>query len=334
MKLQVTAAAIAAVTALLLLTGCPNGRQVTYIALGNNSDQSPSGIIRSSYDGTDWETDRTQEFDSLVRGVAFGDGRFVVVAPGYAYHSTDGLQWSEVTPSVYCNLEDVAYGWNPYAMVFTDYFIAVGGTFTNPAESVMLRSSDGGATWSDCSPSSPEFVLWGVAFGEETFVAVGENDPSGGTLQATMYYSPNGGESWYTCNNRPMDDLYDVAWGNGKFVAVGRSGTIVYSDDGITWSAAANPAGTQNLYGVAYGPGEKWVAVGATGTLMHSPDGVTWTDNSLGSLGTYDLLDVAYSGGRYIMISSDIIFYSDDGVTWPTGKSFTGNRGLKAVGGR
>ena len=55
----------------------------------------------------------------------------------------------------------------------------------------------------------------------------------------------------------------------GIFVAVGASGTILTSPDGITWTARTS--GTTNiLYGVTWS-GTQFVAVGGSGTIVTSP---------------------------------------------------------------
>jgi hypothetical protein len=61
-----------------------------------------------------------------------------------------------------------------------------------------------------------------------------------------------------------LNHLSSVAYGNGLFVAVGRSdagrGTILTSPDGVTWTVRASPTSNQ-LNGVTYGNG-LFVAVG------------------------------------------------------------------------
>ena len=69
--------------------------------------------------------------------------------------------------------------------------------------------------------------------------------------------------------------LRGVAFGNGRFVAVGGDGTIVHSSDGDSWQQATNNATSNWLLGVAFGNG-RFVAVGFDGTIVHSSDGDSW----------------------------------------------------------
>ncbi|MDE0217677.1 MAG: hypothetical protein OXJ90_00300 [Spirochaetaceae bacterium] len=61
-----------------------------------------------------------------------------------------------------------------------------------------------------------------------------------------------------------------MAYGGGRFVAVGSGGTIVHSTDGSSWQEADASAATEWLHGVSYG-GERFVAVGGNGTIVASP---------------------------------------------------------------
>jgi hypothetical protein len=63
-------------------------------------------------------------------------------------------------------------------------------------------------------------------------------------------------------------DIRGVTYGGGKFVAVGDSGKIAYSSDGVNWTAGSGTS-SGTLYGVAYGGG-KFVAVGASGLMAYS----------------------------------------------------------------
>ena len=60
-----------------------------------------------------------------------------------------------------------------------------------------------------------------------------------------------------------------MTYGNGLFVAVGGSGTILTSPDGVTWTARTSGTGN-GLRGVAYG-NNTFVAVGEYGTILTSP---------------------------------------------------------------
>ncbi len=162
-------------------------------------------------------------------------------------------------------------------------YVAVGSSGT------MLTSSDG-ISW-DNKSSGTSLTLSGVTYGNNKFLTLGI---SGSTR--TMLTSSNG-TSWtstsWTCSDcRPDPDnnssnqtynftLEDVTYGNSTFVAVGTSGTILTSSDGISWDNKSS--GTSlTLSGVTYG-NNKFLTLGISGstrTMLTSSNGTSWTSTS------------------------------------------------------
>lgn len=109
-------------------------------------------------------------------------------------------------------------------------------------------------------------------------------------------------------------NIKDVAYGDGKFVAVDNVGNIYYSEDnGATWinNGVICDSG---LNAIVYGDG-KFVVVGNAGKSYHSEDGITWTAGTNDS--TYAMTDIAYGDGKFVAISNDVkSYYSEDGITW------------------
>jgi photosystem II stability/assembly factor-like uncharacterized protein len=103
--------------------------------------------------------------------------------------------------------------------------------------------------------------IWGIAYGNSTFVAVGNSGKAA--------YSTDNGRTWTATENTTFGDkdINGIAYGNDKFVAVGNSGKAAYStDNGATWTAIADTTfgSTSTINGIAYGGG-RFVAVGADG---------------------------------------------------------------------
>ena len=71
------------------------------------------------------------------------------------------------------------------------------------------------------------------------------------------------------------DNLYDIHYANGLWVAVGGGGAITTSGDGETWTKRTSNV-SDNLYNVHYANG-LWVAVGGGEAITTSGDGETWT---------------------------------------------------------
>ena len=115
--------------------------------------------------------------------------------------------------------------------------------------------------------------------------------------------------------------------GSNLYVAVGNTGTMYTSPDGITWTSRTSGFGAQHIYDVAYGNG-LWVAVGSNGVLTTSTDGVTWTARTA-NMSTNIIYAVTYANSLWVAVgqgggatNTGGIIYSSDGLTW-TRKSQT-----------
>ena len=107
-----------------------------------------------------------------------------------------------------------------------------------------------------------------------------------------------------------------ATYGNGVFVAVGSSGKISTSPDGITWTAQTPPH-VSSIDSIAFGNG--LFAILSTGELWTSPDGVTWTSRTSG-FGANATLDVDFVNGRFLATANisakTRVSSSPDGITW------------------
>jgi photosystem II stability/assembly factor-like uncharacterized protein len=60
-------------------------------------------------------------------------------------------------------------------------------------------------------------------------------------MDGRMAYSDDG-ITWTAIPNSTFgtSNIHGIAYGGGKFVAVGQQGKMAYSDDGITWTRVAD----------------------------------------------------------------------------------------------
>jgi hypothetical protein len=127
-----------------------------------------------------------------------------------------------------------------------------------------------------------------------------------------------GVERWFTVTSANNFTPRAVTYGNGVFVAVGPSGSIQTSTDGITWTNRTS-ANTGLLYGVAYGNGV-FVAVGSVGSpaIQSSTDGITWTNRTSANTNSGAwLFAVTYGEGIFVVTGRlGAIQTSTDGITW------------------
>ena len=147
----------------------------------------------------------------------------------------------------------------------------------------------------------------------------------------------------------PVDRFYDtpnarvhsIAYGNGRFVAVGERGAVVvamalaptnYSARWINISGVSD----DNLIGVEYGNG-MYLAISDGGMVMTSPDGIEWTRHWLGMRGNLTgegVTSLAYGNGLFVAVarSRGFMFSSPDGTNWTRrGHSTLGSNGFMDV---
>ena len=183
-----------------------------------------------------------------LNGIAYGNGRFVVVGDaGTILTSTNSADWS---PCSFSNPNDL------HGITFGDgAFVAVGRAGT------ILTSPDG-LCWTN-QVSGTSHYLKGIAWGNGQYVAVG-NGP-------TLLTSPDS-TTWMAQAPNTIKDLNAVAFANGAFVAVGDSGTVVTSADGVTWSLDISGS-SKNLRGLT-GRNSSFVIVGNDGTTLNSTNAI------------------------------------------------------------
>lgn len=157
------------------------------------------------------------------------------------------------------------------------------------------------------------------------WVAVGEN---GGLATSTSTTA----SSWTArTSSFGTTEIEQVrAGGDGYFVAVGASGKLATSQDGITWTQRTSNFGADTIFDVAFGNGI-WCAVGASGKISTASDPTgTWTSQSALFGGTR-AVGVSYGNGLWVALSltGEISTATDPTGTW-TARTST----LTAGGGR
>lgn len=122
---------------------------------------------------------------------------------------------------------------------------------------------------------------------------------------------------WEWVNPRPQGNiLADVTFGNGRYVAVGHTGTVLTSTDGTTWTLidTGTSAWLQAvLWSAAHG---RFIAVGNDGEITHSPDGLTWSP--LRWEGARFLYGIAEGNGAIVAVGdgATILRSVDGGTIW------------------
>lgn len=168
----------------------------------------------------------------------------------------------------------------------------------------------GGPSWV-AVPSGTSRDLLGVASDGNGFVAVG------GGIGTSVILVSRDGTRWDRVNYDAQAQLTSVAYGDGRYIAVGFDNTVLVSSDGTSWQRAYGPSlGYFNR--VAFGGG-RFVAVSAFGFLLVSADATaqSWQVVRMDTGAAMDLAGVTYGNGRWVVVGQlGQIWVSEDALAW------------------
>jgi|GEM_PF-1186507 len=294
-----------------------------FVAVGGYDDEAGSmAVIATSPDGTAWRV-RAQGTLGMLRGVAYGYGRFVAVGNSKV-RSPGSVEWADLiltsADGEIWTPQSLGTGNTFYAVTYGNgRFVAVGYGWAGGYSFATAITSTDGVTW-DSHPMRPTSLdnlgnPYAVAYGGGIFVAVGDNG---------RVFTSTDGADWTPQSSGMAGTLQGVVYGDGKFVAVGLSYAgspyLVYtSEDGSTWNSCA-PGGIDVLNGITYGSGV-FVAVGylgagvaTTGRIIASTDGTSWTPQADSSDWIYA---AAYGNGTFVATGeAGAVLSSPDGLAW------------------
>lgn len=272
------------------------------MAIGGNSaaytcvcDQNPTTVSKLQIS--------SPPIISTFNGLAF-DGEYYTVLGEYGriLQSLNLQSWSDIRVGMQDSFSSVA------ATGTGSEFFAVGKL------GQIYHSSDGETWESQAAAVGGNLDYIGVASQNGTHVAVG---------QAGLI-SRNTGLAWVNQTSGTSNDLNAVAWIGDKFLAVGNSGTLLKSDNGIDWVPATSTSVTsEHLQDIVW-TGAKVVVVGDGSVVLTSTDrGLQWSSITIPNF--TKLHSIAWSGARYIIagigVNNDILL-SDDGVSWTPQRSY------------
>lgn len=278
---------------------------------------SGSNAIYTSPDLQDWTSvDVDPSARTVLNTVCFGGGLFIAGGAGapdspngvqhasVVLFSSDGVGWSSASLS----------GLDAFGEIKSSAFAA--GQFVAAQSKSFLRSTNG-TVWE--AVDAPEFrgTLQGIAGSAAgRFVAVGA---AGALLRSDE------ARTWTVVSNSPRDEIQDMQYAGGRFVAVGGtpyylggpvgSAVVLTSINGIDWHASLTNLVSQ-LSAASSGNGQ-WVVCGDDGGIYTSDDAMNWTDHSLPPT-THDLRHLVYGNGRFVAFaaSRDLVYHSANGADW------------------
>lgn len=273
---------------------------------------SQQGPVLSSRDGINWTLGtRTQSLTSWpIRCVAYGNGKWIAGGhSGTVLSSTDGQNWKPQN-SVRENVLDLSYGNGLWVAVG----LAVTSTSTDgenwkttewknwPLEELRavtysnsrwligggsgsLLTSEDGNKWvktASVSRSAGDVAIRGIAFGDGVFTIVAGGGPP--------LFSISRDEGVWSTSAFASPTLNAVAYGNGSWIAVGESGTILQrsltTSFDSEWRRVIETKPPQPIYGACpeKRPGKDSLVVITHGRIPREPSqatppGVEWVDD-------------------------------------------------------
>ena len=194
--------------------------------------------------------------------------------------------------------------------------------------------STDGIEWTTGTVSglAAQYPINAIAYGNDTFygngtfvIGTGMSNTGGGRIA----YSDDGGESWTIIRegvglNMPLSVLGGsssvkaIAYGGGRFVAVGDDRNIAYSPDGENWTRSSIPNEVINeISTIAYDAYDDGRFVAGGSGIAYSFDGISWTRATAWPSG-WTVNDIAYGYGKGRWVAgcngfTGSIAYSDDG---------------------
>lgn len=276
--------------------------------------------VAYSEDGINWTTVNLPFYSNTRFSLTHGDGRFVIVSLSdgkTAYSDDGGSTWSLGSTTVplagrggFSNL-----GSNHFGITYSNgRFIAC----SRYSGKQIAYSVDGTSTWYQASLPNGSDKNTSIKSAENKIVCLGDGSSSSAY---TIIPPPT---NWTHAGSAGASYLHTVAYGKGKFVAVGFIDTRpFYSDDGITWNAGPIPpigyAFGGDLQSITYGNG-KFVIVAYDGQgAAYSENGINFT--YAGNIPNLAFGNVYHQGGKFFAMPPsveyhDFMYCSDDAITW------------------
>jgi hypothetical protein len=271
-----------------------------FLAAGHN------GLRTFSDDGLTWQTPEIGKEGEVYRAAAFGNGRCVIVGTfggqNLMTSSVPGKPWETAT-------RDAKYSQYFRGLAYGDrHFVASGGDpVTVGAAKPFMAISGDGVQWEENAPIEGKFILRRLAFGNGTWVGVGDRGRIASSTDAKAWKDLAGAKA--------IDTLVDVAFGQvnggGLFVGVGLHGLRRVSTDGATWSEPVRGQEGEHLNSVIF-TGSQFVAVGA-GATYFSADAKEWKRVPNENAPTF----FTFGAGAFVGTSwRGRLLYSRDAIHW------------------
>jgi hypothetical protein len=259
-----------------------NGRFLAAGTMGLN------GVILTSTDGVNW-SGQYRDYPGL-HSATFGNGIFIVGGGNLNDNdvimtSSDGITWATNTIVGRSGVRSIAHGNGRY--------VAVG-------EMGSIYTSSDAALWTNSTAVDGSKVHLGVTFGASKFVVVGI-EVQGLTFKNGLILASIDGIT-FTAVARPPQNVGAVAYGNGRFVAVG-GGAILTSTNGNDWVTQSSGWTIGTPEAICYANGTFVAVTDSPGALaLSSFDGITWDERHL--IPNNGLHGITFGAGAFVTVGN------------------------------
>lgn len=294
---------------------------------------------------------RGDGIDGMLQDVYFTDSQngLVVGDGGLMLTTSDGGEtWAKVEVDMRPPGAGQGQGGRPGgfgrggpAPLYNIYFVDENVGFIIGGRAVILKTEDGGKTWSrkmamsatpgrDGNPRPLRANLMGIQMINETtgFIAGSEN---------TILKTTDGGESWVGSSERArvgetrnnLEGIWFVSETTGWII--GSFGTLLHTADGGENWEKRDPGFDNNLFGIYFvDENTGWIS-GQEGLILHTTDGgATWNQQKTESIDDlHDIIFIDAMVGWAVGGYNSILHTTDGGNTWaisniPGGANFKG----------
>lgn len=255
----------------------------------------------------------------------FSYAQFVAVGQGFTFNqsigmlisvSEDGRIWQDVEPDT--NPSDSLFN----VVYANGRWLALG---ISDNISFLMTSTDG-YSWQRERPNRGSIMR--LAYGNGKFVMVGNIDNQVTGNNIPVIQTSTDGITWTfkMIIAKPRQSTFSaVAYGNGKWIAVGSYGlAYVSTDNAVSWQPMSTFEQSQNnLYAIAYA-NNTWMVSGEQTTEEHnnddtiiytSSDGINWTPGT--DLGGANISNLIYGNGIWMITGNDyLVTSSNNGKDW------------------